>query len=129
MKILRQLIAALSLIVALTAAAAKPVLSVEPTTYNFGNIKENGGSVTTEFTLTNTGDTPLIIKDAQASCGCTHPTYSKEPIRPGESAKLKVTYSPLGRPGEFNKAVTIRSNAKNSKVIVHIVGTVIPKQQ
>ena len=114
--------------VALTVSAAKPTLDIEPKAHNFGVINENGGSVTAEFTLTNTGDKPIIIKDAKASCGCTRPSYPKAPIRPGETATLKVAYSPAGRPGEFDKTITIRSNAKNSKVTVRITGTVIPEE-
>ncbi len=125
MNIIKYLFTSVFLTLAL-AAAAKPVLTIEPTKHNFGNIRENGGSVTAEFTITNTGDEPLIIKDAQASCGCTRPTYPKAPIKPGESAVLKVTYNPMGRPGEFDKTITVRSNAKKNKTTVRITGTVIP---
>lgn len=126
MNTLRHLSILALMAVSLIGYAAKPELSIEPKKYNFGNIKENAGPVSTEFIITNTGDAPLVIKDARASCGCTKPTYPKEPIRPGESAKLRVTYTPAGRPGEFDKTVTVRSNAKNSKTTARITGIVIP---
>lgn len=128
MRFLKYMLASVVMTAALTVSAAKPTLDIEPKVHNFGVINENGGSVTAEFTLTNTGDKPIIIKDAKASCGCTRPSYPKAPIRPGETATLKVAYSPAGRPGEFDKTITIRSNAKNSKVTVRITGTVIPEE-
>lgn len=128
MRFLKYMLASVVMTAALTVSAAKPTLEIEPKVHNFGVINENGGSVTAEFTLTNTGDKPIIIKDAKASCGCTRPSYPKAPIRPGETATLKVAYSPAGRPGEFDKTITIRSNAKNSKVTVRITGTVIPEE-
>lgn len=128
MRFLKYMLASVVMTAALTVSAAKPTLDIEPKVHNFGVINENGGSVTAEFTLTNTGDKPIIIKDAKASCGCTRPSYPKAPIRPGETTTLKVAYSPAGRPGEFDKTITIRSNAKNSKVTVRITGTVIPEE-
>jgi hypothetical protein len=98
--------------------------------YDFGMVKEEGGKVSHEFTFTNTGDKPLVIISATASCGCTMPEYPKDPIKPGKTGKIKVTYNPSGRPGEFNKTVKIRYNSdsnKTNRVNVKISGTVIPK--
>lgn len=95
--------------------------------HDFGNIKEDGGPVTTEFAFVNTGDTPLVIISATASCGCTHPKYPTDPIKPGGKGVIKVTYLPKGRPGEFNKSIKVRTNAKNAKkVTLRISGVVIP---
>ena len=95
--------------------------------HDFGTVKEEGGPVTTEFVFTNTGDTPLVIISANASCGCTHPKYPTDPIKPGGKGVIKVTYLPKGRPGEFNKSIKVRTNAKNAKkVTLKISGVVIP---
>ena len=92
-------------------------------THDYGDIKygANGGCT---FTFKNTGSAPLIISKATGSCGCTVPTWPKEPIAPGASAEITVKYD-TKRPGPINKNVTITSNAVNepSKVI-RIKGTV-----
>lgn len=97
------------------------------TTYDFGNVREDGGKVTHEFTFTNTGKEPLTIKSATAECGCTRPEFSREPIAPGESGVIKVTYNPLGRPGGFTKVVTVKCTGNPGKVNLKIRGTVLPK--
>lgn len=94
--------------------------------HDFGIIKEDGGPVTHNFEFTNTGDKPLIIVEATASCGCTRPEYTTKPIKPGKKGKIKVTYSPLGRPGAFRKTVKIKTNAKESRTTLIIEGTVTP---
>lgn len=96
--------------------------------YNFGFVPEKGGPVSHTFEFTNKGDAPLVIISATASCGCTRPTYPTEPIAPGKKGKIKVTYLPDGRPGEFNKVIKVRTNAKDSKKIsLQINGTVTSK--
>ena len=95
--------------------------------HDFGNIKEDGGPVSYEFVFTNEGESPLAIVSATASCGCTMPRYPKAPIAPGKSEKIRVTYLPKGRPGEFNKSVRVRTNdPKNKKITLHISGVVVP---
>lgn len=104
-----------------------PVAKISEKVWDFGTVKENGGPVSHEFTVTNTGKAPLVIISATAACGCTKPSFSVEPIRPGKSGKIKVTYLPKGRPGEFAKNVKIRTNAPSAKKItVKITGTVVP---
>ena len=105
----------------------KGQIKFEETVYDFGNIKEDGGKVTHEFTFTNVGKDPVKITDARAQCGCTTPEYPQEEIAPGESGTVKVTYNPLGRPGGFTKTVTVRSTGTPGKVILKIRGTVLPK--
>lgn len=104
---------------------AKP--RVTQNTYNFGTIKEANGSVSHEFILTNVGDGALVVYDATAQCGCTRPEYPKNPIAPGKQAKIKVTYNPLGRPGAFEKTVTVKTNGEPRKVNLKIKGVVVPK--
>ncbi len=96
--------------------------------HDFGTIKEADGPVSCTFEFTNTGDKPMLIIDATASCGCTHPEYPTKPIKPGKKGKIKVTYSPIGRPGAFKKSVKVKTNGKERTTVLRIEGTVIPKQ-
>lgn len=95
--------------------------------HDFGTIKEANGPVSCTFEFTNTGDKPLLIIDATASCGCTRPEYPSKPIKPGKKGKIKVTFSPIGRPGAFKKTVKIKTNGKERTTTLIIKGTVVPK--
>jgi len=77
---------------AVMAFAQEPAITFEDTSHDFGTIAEDGGNVTHEFKFTNTGDAPLMIVNASASCGCTRPSYPKKPVAPGKTDKIKVTY-------------------------------------
>ncbi|MBQ6166463.1 MAG: DUF1573 domain-containing protein [Muribaculaceae bacterium] len=96
--------------------------------HDFGTIQEAKGPVSCTFEFTNTGDKPLLIIDAVASCGCTRPEYPSKPIKPGKKGKIKVTYSPIGRPGAFKKSVKVKTNGKERTTTLRIEGTVIPKK-
>ena len=96
--------------------------------HDFGTIQEAKGPVSCTFEFTNTGNKPLLIIDAVASCGCTRPEYPSKPIKPGKKGKIKVTYSPIGRPGAFKKSVKVKTNGKERTVTLRIEGTVIPKK-
>lgn len=98
-------------------------------THDFGVIKEANGPVSYEFEFENKGDEPLIIISVNASCGCTRPEYSDEPIKPGKKSKIKVTYNPAGRPGEFERKVKIRSNDEKKRIVLRVTGVVIPENQ
>ena len=75
------------------------------------------------FNFTNVGTAPLIIQQAFASCGCTVPTFTKTPIKPGEKGQVDVTYNGAGKfPGKFSKTVTVRSNGRNEVVRLIIEG-------
>lgn len=93
--------------------------------HNFGKIAESLGTVTCEFTFKNEGNAPLIVQRVQASCGCTTPDYTKEPVLPGKEGKIKVTYSTTGRPGAFDKKVTVFSNVADDIYVLTIKGEVI----
>ena len=84
-------------------------------THDFGNIPE-GPAAEFEFSFKNTGKEPIIIQRVQPSCGCTTPTYTKDPILPGKTGVIKASYGTQGRPGPFNKNLTVLSNA-GSKVL------------
>ena len=80
--------------------------------HNFGKFSKNDPIVKCSFKFTNTGTAPLVIHQAFASCGCTVPTFTKEPIKPGEKGVIDVTYNGTDKfPGHFQKTITIRSNA------------------
>src|SRR6185295_4239034 len=83
----------------------------EEETFDFGTIKQND-VVNHDFAFTNTGKEPIIISQAQGSCGCTVPTWPKEPIGPGQKAVIKVTFNSAGKMGMQDKTVTLTSNAK-----------------
>ncbi|MGM9704935.1 MAG: DUF1573 domain-containing protein [Prevotella sp.] len=110
--------------VGITLAQEKQaVMKFEKTLYNFGKFSEKEPIQKCVFTFTNTGNAPLIIHQAVASCGCTVPSYTKAPIKPGEKGEIKVTYSGKGAfPGHFKKAITVRSNSTTEMVRLYIEG-------
>jgi hypothetical protein len=78
--------------------------------YDFGTISE-GPAAEHVFQFTNTGKEPIVIERVQPSCGCTAPDWSKEPIPPGKTGMVKATYGTQGRPGHFEKNMTVFTNA------------------
>ncbi len=108
---------------AAAGAASKAGMKFETDVIDYGNIKL-GSERVRHFAFTNTGSEPLIIKSAQGSCGCTVPTYPKEPIMPGQKASIDVNYD-TNRPGPFTKTVTLTTNAEGQETkILTIKGTV-----
>ena len=103
----------------------KAVISAEQTSHDFGQIKETDGKVSATFAVKNTGDAPLVITRVIASCGCTTPEWTKEPIAPGQSGDIKITYDPKGRPGPFSKTISVYSNGKTGSFILTIRGEVL----
>ena len=106
----------------------KPGMAFEKTEHNFGTIKEEMGAVTTRFEFTNTGTTPLIIRRVSASCGCTTPGYTREPILPGKTGTISAKYSTVARPGTFNKSITVYTNVPDTVYVLRIKGNVLPKK-
>lgn len=102
-------------------------IKFEKMDHNFGTIKEENGPANYTFKFTNTGKIPLIIHGAVASCGCTTPEWSKEPILPGKTGFIKASYNPELRPGVFTKSITVNANISNSVVVLTISGDVISK--
>ncbi|MBQ2210856.1 MAG: DUF1573 domain-containing protein [Prevotella sp.] len=104
--------------------AQKPAqIKFEKTTHNFGSFSEKDPKVTCTFVYTNVGEQPLVINQAIASCGCTVPQYTKEPVKPGEKGELKVTYNGAGKfPGHFKKSITVRSNGAVEMTRLYIEG-------
>lgn len=93
-------------------------------TFDFGVIRESGGPVSHEFEFVNKGDGNLLILKATAECGCTRPSFPEKPVAPGKTGKIKVTYNPAGRPGGFDKVVTVTTNGSPRKVRIKVRGTV-----
>ena len=102
-----------------------PEISFDKVVHDYGTIYQ-GADGTCEFKFTNTGKEPLILSKPQSSCGCTVPTWPQEPILPGKSDVIKVTYNTQNM-GPINKTVTVTSNAKTNRVVLSIKGTVIAK--
>ena len=101
-----------------------PEIEFEKVVHDYGDVPFNGNGEC-EFRFTNTGNEPLLIQKPKSSCGCTIPSWPKEPILPGESEVIKVTYR-TNRAGNINKTVTVTSNAiKNSTVVLRIKGRVL----
>jgi hypothetical protein len=102
-----------------------PEIAFDKVVHDYGTIQQ-GADGTCEFKFTNTGKEPLILSKPQSSCGCTVPTWPQEPILPGKSDVIKVTYN-THNIGGINKTVTVTSNAKTNRVVLSIKGTVIAK--
>ncbi len=122
-----------SLIIALLSSASvlaqaenAPEFKFDETKHDFGDISQ-GDVVEHQFKFTNTGKEPLIISRIVTTCGCTAPTWPKEPIKPGESGKIKIVFNSTGKIGRQNKVVTILSNSVNQKEQLFIVANIIPK--
>ena len=110
------------LVLGITTVAAQAVITFKHTEHNFGKFKESKEQTFT-FKFKNTGDKPLVIEQAVASCGCTIPTYTQAPIAPGKSGEIKVVYNGKDKSAdEFKKVITVRSNASNELVRLYIMG-------
>jgi hypothetical protein len=96
-------------------------------THDFGKIQETDGPVTYTFEFTNSSSTPFIIENISTTCGCTTPEYNKEPVLPGRSGIIRVSFDPTGRPGVFNSPIIVTSNNRRDQVRLTIQGEVIAR--
>lgn len=103
-----------------------PKIEFETTTFDFGTIKE-GDVVEHVFKFMNTGKTDLVITNAQASCGCTVPNWTKEPIKKGESGEVKIQFNSAGKSGLQQKTVTLSSNTEAGNEIINFKANITPK--
>lgn len=101
-------------------------ITFEKNIYDFGTIKE-GDLVNYKFKFKNTGKNPLLITSANASCGCTVPNWPKEPIAPGASGEIDVTFNSEGKPNHAEKSVTVTANTTPTNTTLLIKGEVTPK--
>ena len=102
-----------------------PKVKLDKEIHDFGTIAE-GDVVETEFIVTNTGASDLLIVDAKGSCGCTVPEPPKDPIKPSESAPIKVSFDSKGKPGNQEKTVTLTTNTENGREMFKIKANVTP---
>ena len=92
--------------------------------FDFGNVSEDGGPAVHEFVFTNTSGRPMKVLSVQASCGCTTPDWSKDAILPGKTGFIQASFNPKGRPGYFNKTLTVTTDLDASSIILQIKGQV-----
>lgn len=105
-------------------------IKFEKVSHDFGTFSESNPVQECIFTFTNVGQAPLVINQAVASCGCTVPTYTKEPIAPGKTGVIKVTYNGKGKfPGHFKKSITVRTNGKPEMSRLYVEGTMEEAKQ
>jgi len=114
---------------ALSAQMNAPQINFEKKAHDFGEIQEADGPATYIFKFNNIGSKPLVLKNVRASCGCTTPKWTKEPILPNGEGELKVTYDPRNRPGAFRKTITVTTNAEPANVYLSITGKVIAREK
>ena len=110
-----------------TASSGKADVAVavfENEIFDFGKITQ-GVPATHKFIFTNKGKVAMVITNAQPSCGCTTPNWTKEPIPPGGQGFVEATYNAAGV-GAFDKSITVLSNVENGVVLLRIRGEVIP---
>jgi hypothetical protein len=105
-----------------------PIMTFAEPIHDFGTVAE-GTEVVQEFKFKNTGKAALIVVNASATCGCTVPTWTKEPIAPGAEGSLLVKFNTSGKPNAQTKTVTIKANTESGTETVTIKGNVTPKAQ
>lgn len=111
-------------------AQGKADIKFDKMQHDFGTFSEGDGVKTHTFNFTNVGDAPLVIHQAVASCGCTVPTFTQEPVMPGKTGSIKVTYNGAGRyPGHFKKSITVRTNSKTEMLRLFIEGNMTAKEK
>lgn len=116
------------------APAAEPAvertnakMTFESLTVDYGTI-ENGAEPLRLIKFTNTGTDPLVIKNARGSCGCTVPTWPRDPVAPGQSATMEVRYD-TKRTGQINKSITITTNEGPENHVIQVIGNVLPPKE
>jgi len=110
------------------APTSKAEIIFEKTSHNFGDIKQ-GDVVSYVFKFKNTGKDPLILNNVTTTCGCTVPSWPKEPIMPGKSGEISASFNSSGKMGLQNKVITVLSNAKNAPSQVTLISNVLLPDQ
>lgn len=98
-------------------ALPKTTISFKDNMVDFGKITE-GDSVSHSYLFTNTGNAPLIIADVQVSCGCTVPSYSKEPVQPGQQGKIDIVFHSKNKSGIQKKSVSVIANTDPETTVI-----------
>jgi hypothetical protein len=110
------------------ASATGPAITFLESSFDFGDIYQ-GDKVTHIFKFENTGTEPLILSNVSTTCGCTAPNWPRDPIAPGKTGELTVTFNSAGKLGLQNKVITIFSNAVNSQERVKIITNILPAKK
>lgn len=118
------LIAAVAITSAFAETPESPVIEFKAVEHNFQKL-EYKGDASYFFEFKNTGKAPLILTNVSASCGCTTPEWTKEPILPGKTGKIKVTYNSQII-GVFTKLIYVYSNAATNMITLTIKGEITP---
>lgn len=130
-KMMKKLLVYLTLLIGIFSFAQSGAkIEFKEETINYGEVEKGKDNGIRIFEFTNTGDSPLIIKNAKSSCGCTVPEWPKEPIAPGGKGQIKVQYNM--NPGPISKTITIETNATNKEngmIPLRIKGTVVVKEE
>lgn len=108
------------------AVSALPTMDFRDTVFDFGTIRE-GEVVTRQFEFTNNGKSPLVISNSSASCGCTVADFPHEPLAPGKSASISVSFNSAGKPGHQEKSVSLTTNTVRGVHMLYIKGDVKEK--
>jgi hypothetical protein len=121
-----RILVSLALLLILSNAIAQQGKPVEfrEEMFDFGTVSEEGGPVDHEFVFTNKSDRPVKILSVQASCGCTTPAWSQEPVAPGKTGFVQASYNPKGRPGYFNKTLSVTTDLEANPIVLQIKGQV-----
>ncbi|MEM9859767.1 MAG: DUF1573 domain-containing protein [Bacteroidota bacterium] len=107
-------------------AQLSEALTFSERSYDFGRIKEVDGPVIHEFGFINNGGDTVQISNVKASCGCTTPAWTRQPVPPGQSGIIQAQYNPKNRPGAFNKNLTVTLKSSTEPVRLFIKGYVEP---
>ena len=110
-------------------AQSKPEVKFNKDVHDYGSVKEEIEVALSEFEFTNTGKSPVVIQRVVTSCGCAAPSYTREPVLPGKSGKVKVAYNTIHRPGTFRKSVRVYTNVPDTVYTLTIKGNVIPMKR
>ena len=110
-------------------AQSKPEVKFNKNVHDYGSVKEEVEVALSEFEFTNTGKTPVVIQRVITSCGCTTPSYTREPVLPGKKGEVKVAYNTIHRPGTFRKNVRVYTNVPDTVYTLTIKGSVIPMKR
>ena len=123
----KYIITALLALLSVATAAQTSTMRLAGDEWDFGRIREVDGPVEHTFTFTNSGRVAFVIEKVEVSCGCTTPTFSKDPILPGKQGQITIKYDPKDRPGVFIHDIKITSKKGRNKNTVRIRGEVVPR--
>jgi hypothetical protein len=115
--------------ISVKSQVAQTTMQFSETQHDFGKFKEEAGRQTYDFVMTNTGTLPLVIQNVVASCGCTTPEWTRQPIPAGGKGKVTAIYDPKDRPGQFNKTLSVYTNTKPEVAVLVIKGEVMPREK